>query len=105
MARLRRPVVWSGVSAGTGDGEPGEVVTPARGMRFHGLEGQPAVHETHDGVVTVGRKGDLDRARPGRDGVALVLPTPREGHPMRRAHFEVLAPGDVGAVDVDPANA
>ena len=51
------------------------------------------------------REGDLDGARPGRHGVALVLPAPREGHPVRRAHFDVLAARDVGAVDVDPVDA
>src|ERR1700688_4219860 len=102
---LRRPLVRSGITATACDGKPGEVVTPARGVRLHGLEGQPAVHETHDGVVTVGREGDLDGARPGRDGITLVLPTPREGHPVRRAHFDVLAAGDVGAIDVDPVDA
>ena len=51
------------------------------------------------------REGDLDGGRPGGHGDAPVLPAPGEDDPVRRAHFDVLAPGDVGAVDVDPVDA
>src|SRR5262245_55291047 len=87
-------------SAGTRDFETREIVGPARVVALRALDVEPRMTETDERAVAVGREGDLDRGRTGRDR-CVPFPAPAEDHALGRHDLDVGAHGDVAVRDVD----